>query len=198
MSKSRGNFYTLRDLTQRGCNPVALRYLLLSVHYRKQLNFTFEGVHQGAAALDRVNDFVRRVREVSDQSSENPELTQRIAKARSDFESSLDDDLNASGALAAVFQLAKETNLLLEQGKVGGINREAILDFLKDVNCVFDVFQLEEDQLDDEQVGGLIQEREEARRNRDYARGDEIRDLLVQKGIVLEDTREGTRWKRAT
>ena len=125
-------------------------------------------------------------------------MTQRIAKARSDFESSLDDDLNASGALAAVFQLAKETNLLLEQGKVGGINREAILDFLKDVNCVFDVFQLEEDQLDDEQVGGLIQEREEARRNRDYARGDEIRDLLVQKGIVLEDTREGTRWKRAT
>ena len=89
-------------------------------------------------------------------------------------------------------------HLLLEQGKVGGINREAILDFLKDVNCVFDVFQLEEDQLDDEQVGGLIQEREEARRNRDYARGDEIRDLLVQKGIVLEDTREGTRWKRAT
>ena len=198
MSKSRGNFYTLRDLIQLGCNPLALRYLLLSVHYRKQLNFSLEGVKQGAAALDRVNDFVRRVREVSDQSDENPELTQRIARARTDFESSLDDDLNSSGALAAVFQLAKETNLLLEQGEVGGPNREAILGFLKDVNRVFDVFQLEQDRLDDEQVAGLIQEREEARRNRDYARGDEIRDLLAQKGIVLEDTKEGTRWKRAT
>ena len=198
MSKSRGNFFTLRDLIQRGCDPVSLRYVLLSVHYRKQLNFTLEGVHQGAAALERVNDFVRRLREVSEQVAENPDLTKRIAQARTHFESSLDDDLNSAGALASVFQLTRETNILLESGSVGRVNCEAIILFLQDVNRVFDVFDLEAKTLDDEEVIGLIQEREEARRNRNYARGDEIRDLLAERGIVLEDTKEGTRWKRAT
>jgi cysteinyl-tRNA synthetase len=196
MSKSLGNFYTLRDLLEKGCSPLALRYLLQSVHYRKQLNFTFDGVEQSQAAIQRVNDFLIRVREVSAQSEDNPDLAERIAQARLDFEKALDDDLNTSAALAALFQLVREANLLLQEGRAGGRNREDILKFFADANRIFDVFQVEEQILGDENISQLIEARRQARLSRDFQRADAIRAELAGQGIVLEDTKEGTRWKR--
>jgi cysteinyl-tRNA synthetase len=196
MSKSLGNFYTLRDLLAKGCNPLALRYLLQSVHYRKQLNFTFEGIEQSQAAIKRVNDFLIRVREVPDDREDNPALADGIAKARHDFETALDDDLNTSAALAALFQLVREANVLLQERRVGPGNREEILQFFADANRVFDVFEVEEQTLDDGEIRQLIEDRRQARLSRDFGRADEIRAELAGRGIVLEDTKEGTRWKR--
>lgn len=198
MAKSKGNQYTLRDLMDRGCDPLAVRYLLQSVHYRKQLNFTFAGVGDSHSALRRINDFLLRIREVSDDRPENRDLSERVARARSDFEAGLDNDLNTSVALAALFDLIKETNILLERREVGAANRNQILSLFADANQVFAVFQVEEQRLEDEEIIELIEEREEARRQRDYQRADEIRHLLAHRGIILEDTKEGTRWKRAS
>ena len=195
MSKSLGNFLTLRELIEKGCSPLALRYLLLSVHYRKQLNFTFDGLHQAESSLQRVNDFVLKLRGVtSGQDSEG--IRTAVQLAAEGFEEALANDLNTSAALAQVFSIVREGNAALEQGSVGPGNRDEILSFLSGVNEVFDVFRLEEDALEDEAVQGLIEDREQARRERDFDRADEIRKELEEKGILLEDTREGTRWKR--
>ncbi len=196
MSKSEGNQYTLRDLIKRGCDPLAVRYLLQSVHYRKQLNFTFEGVDQAQAALRRIHDFLLRVGEIPDERPENPDLTQKVAKTLSDFQAGLDDDLNTSVALATLFELMKDTNILLESQEVGGVNRNQILGLFSDANQVFAVFKAEEPGIEDKEIAELIKEREEARRQRDFQRADEIRDLLIARGILLEDTKAGTRWKR--
>ena len=196
MSKSLGNYYTLRDLLDKGYNPLAIRYLLASVHYRKQLNFTLEGLEQATAALQRVNDFVIRLREVPANAPANPQLSERAKQALAEFEAGLADDVNTSAALASVFELVKETNPLLEQNKVGSQNRDEILKFLSAANQVFDVFQVEEQRLEDQEVARLIEERREARFRRDFKRADEIRRLLAERGVALEDTKEGTRWKR--
>ena len=196
MSKSEGNQYTLRDLIKRGCDPLAVRYLLQSVHYRKQLNFTFEGVDQAQSALRRIHDFLLRVGEIPDERPENPDLTQKIAESRSNFNAGLDDDLNTSVALATLFELMKDTNILLESQEVGGVNRDQILGLFSDANQVFAVFEAEEPRIEDKDIAELIEEREEARRQRDFSRADEIRVLLIARGILLEDTKAGTRWKR--
>ncbi len=196
MSKSLGNFYTLRDLLARGCKPEALRYLLASVHYRKPLNFTFEGVEQAEAAIRRVNDFLVRVREVSAAAPPTPALTERTKAALVRFEAALDDDLNTSAALAAMFELIRDLNPSLEQRQVGGDTRAALLEAFGKFNQVFDVFQVEEVAIADEEVLRLIRERELARSERDFRRADGIRNRLAAQGILLDDTKEGTRWKR--
>ena len=197
MSKSRGNQYTLRDLIERGCDPLAVRYLLQSVHYRKQLNFTFEGVKRAESALRRINDFLLRAAEVPDDRPENSDLTRQVADALSDFLGGLDDDLNTSVALGALFELIRSTNTLLDRREVGAANRDQISRLFSQAHQIFAVFEIREQQQADEEITQLIQDREEARRKRDFQRADEIRDLLVEKGIVLEDTKAGTRWKRA-
>jgi cysteinyl-tRNA synthetase len=196
MSKSLGNFFTLRDLLEKGCNPVALRYLLFSVHYRKQLNFTFEGVVQAESALRRADDFLARVRETPSGRPANPGVTSRVAAARGQFEAAMDDDLNTSAALASIYELIRDVNPAIESKEFGGENRDEILSFFNAVNLVFDVFRIEEEELEDVQVLELIRQREAARNSRDFAKSDAIRDQLLERGILLEDTREGTRWKR--
>ena len=196
MSKSLGNFLTLRDLLDTGCNPGALRYLLASVHYRRQLNFTSDGLEQSRASIHRVDDFVLRVREVADGVPANDEVSERVRLARQRFEDAMDEDLNTSAALAALFELVRDVNVRLESKQVGSSNRDEVLAFLQDVNQIFDVFEIEELELGDEEVVRLIDEREKARRDREYSRADEIRDLLQERGILLEDTGDGTRWKR--
>lgn len=197
MSKSRGNQYTLRDLMERGCDPRAVRYLLQSAHYRKPLNFTFEGIKRAESALRRISDFLLRVREVPDDGIENPELTQQVAQTLSDFLAGLDDDLNTSIALGALFELIRGTNILLDRREVGAANRDQIIQLFGEADQIFAVFETREQAVVDEDITGLIEEREEARRQRDFQRADEIRALLVEKGIVLEDTKAGTRWKQA-
>ncbi|HSR68179.1 MAG TPA: cysteine--tRNA ligase [Acidobacteriota bacterium] len=196
MSKSAGNFYTLRQVLEKGYSPRAVRYLLSSVHYRKQLNFTFDGIEQAAAAVRRVDDLLRKLRELEPAGEDDERLAQAVEEARAAFEAALDDDLNVSEALAALFELVRQANVSLDEGKLGSGNRREIMRFFQDADSVFDVFQLEEEELPDEDVARLIEERIEARRLREFARADEIRDHLAEQGIILEDTKEGTRWKR--
>ena len=196
MSKSKGNQYTLRDILEKGYDPLAVRYLLQSVHYRKQLNFTFEGVEQAQSALQRINDFLVRIREVSDEIDENRGLSGKITQARVDCEAWLDEDLNTSGALGVLFDLIKQVNVSLECREVGSANRDQILSLITDVNRVLAVFQVETPVLEDQEITNMIEQREQARLQNDYQRADEIRDALVQRGITLEDTQGGTRWKR--
>ena len=196
MSKSLGNFYTLRDLLEKGYNPLALRFLLASVHYRKQLNFTFDGVAQAQSAIQRANDFIIRSGEIADEGLVSAEVEALVSGALEGFESAMDDDLNTSAALAAVYELIREINTLLDSRKMNRGDRDEVLGFLKAVNMVFDVFSLEREILEDQDILDLIEERNTARKNRDFQRADQIRDMLLDKDIVLEDAKEGTRWKR--
>ncbi len=197
MSKSSGNFYTLRDLLEKGYSPLAIRYLLASVRYRTQLNFTFEGLGQAASALERANNFLQKVREIPPDRLGEDRVQEQIREAREGFESGLDSDLNTAEALGALFTLIRQVNPLLEEASVGAGQKDEILELFSDANRVFDVFEVAGKRLEDETVQALINEREDARRRRDYTRSDEIRDELAEQGIILEDTGEGTRWKRA-
>ena len=197
MSKSRGNFYTLRDLLEKGYSPLAIRYLLSSVRYRTQLNFTLAGLGQAASALERANNFLQKTREIPADRPGNDGVQEQIREAREGFEKGLDNDLNTAEALGALFTLIRRANPLLEEASVGAAQKHEILELFSAANQVFDVFEVEGNQLEDERVQELINQREDARRNRDYTRADEIRDELAGQGITLEDTREATRWKRS-
>ena len=197
MSKSRGNFYTLRDLLEKGYSPLAIRYLLSSVRYRTQLNFTLEGLGQATSAVARANNFLQKTREIPADRPADDRVQEQIREAREGFEKGLDNDLNTAEALGALFTLIRRANPLLEEASVGAEQKHEILELFSAANRVFDVFEVEGNQLEDERVQELINQREDARRRRDYTRADEIRDQLAGQGIALEDTREGTRWKRS-
>jgi len=199
MSKSLGNFFTLRDLLDKGHDAMAIRHQLLTAHYRKQLNFTFDGLAQSKAALDRLYTFIDRLKKLPLQPGESPQVPQVIGKSMAQFEDAMNDDLNAPGAMGAVFEMIRELYPLLEDGKVGQTDRDAILDALRDADRVLGLLgpALEEQASDgDAAIDALVAERTEARENRQFARADEIRDELQGRGIILEDTPEGTLWRR--
>jgi cysteinyl-tRNA synthetase len=196
MSKSRGNYYTFRDLRERGYDPSAIRYLLLSVPYRKQLNFTFEGLRGAEKTVESLRDFRSRVREARPEPGSNELLQERLKRALTEFEAGMDDDLNTSVALAAVHDLKREVNTALDEGALRQDDRAAVLALIDRFNSVLNVFPEEEAALLDDDIQRLIDERQEARHRRDFRRADEIRDQLASQGIVLEDTRDGVRWKR--
>jgi cysteinyl-tRNA synthetase len=200
MAKSKGNFFTLRDLLEKGYDPLTIRYLLVSVRYRKQLNFTFDGLRDAKASLDRIKDFVFRLKSAKLQSGSNAGIAAAISKAREQFEAALDDDLNTSSALAALFILIGECNVALGNGELQQADRDAVLQWLKEVDdrlaIIPPVEQLVQGDKEDEEIEALIAKRSEARRNRDFALGDQIKKQLFDRGILIEDTREGTRWRR--
>src|SRR5215218_890258 len=196
MSKTLGNYYTFRDLKEKGFNPTAIRYLLLSVPYRKQLNFTFEGLQGAEKTVESLRTFRTRLREARTESGSNPELKAAAARALEEFEAGMDDDLNTSVALAAVHGLRREVNTALDSCVLREDDRRDILELIERFNSVLNVFPEEEAALLDEDIQRLIDERQEARHRRDFARADEIRDQLAARGITLEDTRDGVRWKR--
>src|SRR3989338_5361267 len=194
MSKSLGNFYTLRDLLSKNYNPRAIRYLLLSTHYRQQLNFTEEAVKSAENTVQRFDDLILKLREQKD-AKENPKVEQLIADTRKAFDSAMDNDLGISEALAALFEFAKEINILMNENSLGKNDSEKIIGFLREIDSVIGVMKFEEESLDEE-IQKLIDERNSARKNKDFKRADEIRKILSDKGIVLEDTSHGTRWKK--
>jgi len=196
MSKSRGNFYTFRDLVAKGFDPLAVRYLLLSVPYRKQLNFTFEGLRGAEKTVGSLRDFRTRLAGAKTEAGSNPELAAAATRALQEFEAGMDDDLNTSVALAAVHNLTREVNRALDSCALREEDRRAVLDLVSRFDSVLGVFGPERQELLDTEIQALIEERQEARRRRDFGRADEIRDRLAERGIVLEDTREGVRWKR--
>jgi cysteinyl-tRNA synthetase len=198
MSKSLGNFYTLRDILGRGYPPEAVRYLLASVPYRKSLNFTFDGLKAAVTAIERVRNYKLRLETAKFPAGLNQQLVERTAAAVKAFREAMDDDLNTAEALAAVFEYIRDTNSAMDSGEFQGGNMADAIGLLQLFDSVFEVLEVTRsaDALSDGQVEALIAERQQARKNRDFKRSDAIRDELTAKGIILEDTKDGIRWKR--
>jgi cysteinyl-tRNA synthetase len=196
MSKSKGNYYTLRDLVAKGFTPAAIRYALLSVPYRKQLNFTLDGLRGIEKTVAGLQDFHARLSEARTEPGTNPEIRASAARALEEFEAGLDDDLNTSVALAAVHNFTREVNTALACEGLREDDRRDLLEAVRRIDSVLNVFGQPRREMLDSEVQTLIDERQEARRRRDFSRADEIRDRLLERGIVLEDTRDGVRWKR--
>ncbi len=204
MSKSLGNFYTLEELLEKGESARAIRYLFLSVHYRQTLNFTFEGLKGAESALARLDEMQFRL-EHSKEVDRPSVLTESLEKLNTKFRAALADDLNSAGALGALFTFVKEVNVAIEAGPLGRGDRESVRVALAEVDRVFGVLDQEDWQdkgsgqdadSDALRIEALISERRAARDNRDFATADRIRDELLAEDIVLEDTPDGTRWKR--
>ncbi len=206
MSKSLGNFYTLRDLLELDYAPEAIRYLLASVPYRKKLNFTFDGLKAAAKSIERIRDFELRISSARLPPGRNEALSARSAEAIRQFEEGMDDDLNTAEALAAVFEYVRAMNTALDEEQMREENRWDAARVLEIFDTVFDVLKQAErpavavDEADagpsDADIEALIEERNGAKKSRNFKRSDEIRALLLEKGIVLEDTKDGVRWKR--
>jgi len=196
MSKSLGNYFTFRDLVAKGYSASAIRYLLLSVPYHKQLNFTFETLDGAEHTLERLRDFRKRLTEANLRVGSDLHLNLVIRKSLEDFEAAMDDNLNSSQALASLHNLVRETNTATANETIQGGDRDLILEVLGKIDSVLGIFGEEKEEILDREIELFIEERKEARRNRNFARSDEIRDLLAAKKIVLEDTKDGVRWKR--
>ena len=209
MSKSQGNFYTLRDLLEKGTKPSTLRFLLASVPYRRQLNFTQEGLQQAASSVERLRNFAMRL-----NTSKFPEGTSILngsaERARENFERGLEDDLNTAQALAAVFDLIREANVAMDRGEFRQGDVEPARRTLESFDAIFAVLRDNDDEklrsigaqtcasaTSNEKIEELVAARQVARKTRDFAKADRIRQELADQGIILEDSKDGiVRWKR--
>jgi cysteinyl-tRNA synthetase len=223
MSKSEGNFYTLRDLLLKGFKASAIRLALVSVPYRHQMNFTFDSVMDATKAIDRLRTFKSRLTAGAFAAGENPVLQEAAKAARAGFFAALDDDLNTADALAPIFELVRAANSAIDQGQLFAADRDAILPVLADFDAVFDVMEdrdaeptrralawaeqsgriaevapelIAAQSLTDEAVEALVAERTAAKKARNFPRADAIRAELAEKGVILEDSKDGVRWKR--
>ncbi|HVS47702.1 MAG TPA: cysteine--tRNA ligase [Candidatus Dormibacteraeota bacterium] len=196
MSKSAGGFTTLRDLSEAGYDPVAVRFFLMAgAHYRSRLRLSDEALRAAAEQVRRLREFADRVRRSTPGPVEDGALLKRIGEVRAGYREALDDDLNLPQGVGLVFELAREANAALDAGRVGESGREALLQLIGDFDAHLDVVRVEEPGLAEE-VERLMAEREAARNERDFSRSDRIRDELRQKGIALEDSKDGVRWRR--
>jgi cysteinyl-tRNA synthetase len=209
MSKSLGNFFTLRDLFAKGYKPSALRFALASVPYRRQLNFTFEGLQQATSAIDRLRNFSDRLKAGKFPEGQMLGMEERIAKAAADFDAGLSDDLNTAMALAAVYDFVREANIAMDKGEFRQGDVASAQEFLATVDKVFAVVADNDAEklqalgyaaaaaITDAEIEKLIAERQDARKRRDFATSDRVRKELADRGIILEDSKDGTvRWKR--
>ncbi|MFP5236772.1 MAG: cysteine--tRNA ligase [Acidobacteriota bacterium] len=229
MSKSEGNFFTLRDLLLKGYKASAIRLALISVPYRNQLNFTFDSLTEATAAVDRLRTFHQRLKQGAFPEGDNPEIQAAAQKASKEYFDALANDLNTAEARAPIFDLLRLSNTAMDKGEFCAADREAVLKVLADFDAVFAVIEdgdnrdlestrravnwaaqsgrlssdREEDarliaaaELTDESIEALIAERAEAKKARNFARADAIRNELAEKGVVLEDSKDGVRWKR--
>ncbi|MDX1644039.1 MAG: DALR domain-containing protein, partial [Thermoanaerobaculia bacterium] len=201
-SKSLGNQYTLSDLLERGVAPRSLRYLFLSVHYRQKLNFTFPALEAADNALRRLDEMRYRLDNAEESADASTELAAAAETMETEFRQALANDLNVSAALAALFGLVKRVNVAVEQGPLARGDRELLLTALAAADRVLGVLDPAawdgEGESDDDaaEIEALLDQRQAARREKDFATADRLRDELEERGIVIEDTPEGTRWRR--
>ena len=199
MSKSLGNFYTLRDLLAKGYTPEVIRYQLASVPYRKKLNFTFDGLKAAATSIDRLRNYKLRLETAKLADGTNEKLVERTDAATKAFNEALDDDLNTAEALGAAFEYIRDTNTAMDAGEFLAGNAPGAFEFLTHFDSVFDVLKPSSttEGLSDADVEAKIAERNAAKKSKDFARADQVRKDLAAQGIILEDTKEGVRWKRS-
>ena len=224
MSKSKGNFYTLADILAKGYEPSDVRYLLLSTHYRRMLNFTFEALDQARTARQRMGNFLGELKDVAGTAGQTTSVEPLIEAARAGFVAGLEDDLNIAEALAAVFTLIKNANPLLVQGEVSKDGAAKLAAFFTEIDAVLAIKpsptiaasgkitvtrqvrgnasvtpgeSLDIEKRLEAEVQAKIEARLKARAEKDFARADAIRRELLDMGIILEDTKDGVRWKKA-
>lgn len=193
MSKSSGNIYTLRDLVEKGHDPLTIRWVLLTTHYRQPSNFTFEGLDAAKESLNRIRDFRIRLEAVK---GEGADLVDAVKACEREFGDALDDDLNISGAMGTVFEFVRQTNRLMETDGVSLEGAQRALALLDRLNAVTGLFTPASSDEVPQAILDLVQERQDARRSKDFVRADAIRDQLAAEGWVLEDTADGPRVKR--
>jgi cysteinyl-tRNA synthetase len=194
MSKSLGNFFTLRQLLQKGYTGAQIRYLLMQTHYRSQLNFTFAGLDAAKAALDRLSDFILRLSSIGDASSFGL-LQPFVVDTEEKFSTALADDLNISSALGALFDFVREVNTLCDQKKISKKEAEEALSFLRRIDTILACLPFDHQIEIPLDVKEALQKREEARKVKDWKSADHYRDLIVSKGYIIEDRVEGARVK---
>ena len=223
MSKSEGNFFTLRDLLLKGYKASAIRMALVSVPYRHQLNFTFDGLIEATNAIERLRTFSQRLKQANLAPGANPALQTAAGKAQTDYLAALANDLNTAEARAPIFDLIRAANTAIDQGQLLANDRDAILAVLRSFDAIFDVIEdrdaeptrralqwaaesgrladvapelLARQSLTDEAIDALVAERTQAKKQRNFARADQIRNELAEKGVLIEDSKDGVRWKR--
>jgi cysteinyl-tRNA synthetase len=200
MSKSLGNVYTLAEIAERGHRASALRYLLLSSHYRKQLNFTWTGMDQAEEAIRRLVDFLARLEDVSGEGT-HPRIAEAVTAARASFTQALEDDLNTAAALAAVFDLVRAVNAAIDAREISNAEAQDVRRAFEEFDKVLGVISLRRAEdaqppIPVEEIGRMIEDRRAAKHRRDFAAADRIRNQLAERGILLEDNPTGTRWKK--
>jgi cysteinyl-tRNA synthetase len=192
MSKSLGNFYTLRDLLEKGLKPKALRYALLSIHYRQPINFTFEGLHAAEQAVQRLLDFMQHLHTAQ---GEGLDVQPLLAATQQRFEAALDDDLNISAALGAIFEMVRDVNRAITENQLAAAGAQQVAALMQRFDTVLGLLA-EDATTVDRQVEALLEERQQARQARDFARADALRTQIQALGYVIEDTPQGPRLKR--
>jgi cysteinyl-tRNA synthetase len=195
MSKSKGNQYTLRDIFEKKYNPSALRFLLLATHYRKMLNFTFDGLRQAEASLQRIKDFLFELENRKFKREENKEIPKLVEETRKKFIEGLGNDLNISVSLTALFEMIRRANILIAKEKLGQKDAEKLISLIYSLDQVLALLPEKKEETLPTEIKAKIEAREKARAEQNYKLADKIRDELLKKGVVLEDTKDGVRWK---
>ncbi|HEV7238036.1 MAG TPA: cysteine--tRNA ligase [Thermoanaerobaculia bacterium] len=202
MSKSLGNIYTLKEIEEMGYSPLALRYALISVPHRTKLNFTTQSLDDAKHALARIESFLLRLDEVArsgprDAAHADDQGDALIGRLLGEFQEAMDDDLNTAGALGALFTFIRDANTAIDAGRISPGDAEGMRAALRKIDPVLDIFPEIEQSIDAE-IEALIAARNAARKARNFAESDRIRDLLLSRGILLEDTPRGVRWRRSS